>query len=433
MKHRILILGLGAFCALSLAQEREKEPDDREAARDDWFYGQREYPLGRIPTGARIGAISEIRRIESATRARRQAAGAAAGLAGSLGATLDAATWTSIGPRPTDAGSTYVTAGRVNAVAIDPRDNNTVYIGAAEGGVWKTTDGGLSWKALTDSEASLATGSIAIDPKSPDIVYVGTGEENFAQDSYYGAGILKSTNGGTTWTNIVGPFLREKIGALAISPADSQILLSSSTLGIYRSTDGAENWTQVLAGTGTSVLFDPTDGNIAYAALGNVNGASANGVYKSTDGGKTWNAIPGSGANALPSTSVGRIEIAIAPSTPSTLYVGIQRAPARTAGNLLGIFKTTDGGSTWNNLRAPDICGSVAHCWYDMTLRVHPKNPDVVFAAGSLTVLRTMDGGSIWTPLNLIGPNGVEMHVDEHYLAFTADGSKLYIGNDGGV
>jgi uncharacterized protein (TIGR03437 family) len=434
MKQLVAAICVGAFCSVSFAQERDQELDDKAAAREDWFYSQREYPLGQIPAGARLKAITEIHNIQRTVRVRSRT-GATSGnsLNLSLAAILDAANWTSIGPQPTDGGSTYVTAGRVNAVAIDPRNNNTVYIGAAEGGVWKTTDGGVSWTPLTDNQASLASGAIVIDPAHPDTVYVGTGEENFAQDSYYGAGILKSTDDGNTWTNIVGPFLRATIGGLAISPKDSNVLLCSSNLGIYRSSDGAATWTQVLAGTGTSVLFDPTNGDIAYSALGNIRGNAVNGVYRSTDGGQTWTLLTGSGANALPTANVGRIEIAIAPSTPTTLYVGIQQSPPSTAGNLLGIYKTTDSGATWNDLNAPDICASVAQCWYDMTIRVHPTNPDLVFAAGSLSIMRTMDGGVTWNQLSFIGPNQVQIHVDEHYLAFTPDGNKLYIGNDGGM
>src|SRR5229473_3268981 len=284
MKRCIFTITIAAFCIPCFAQERER--DDHQRERDEWFYSQRSYPRTQIPAGARLNAIAEMKRIDRAVRAIHQQPPEAAAIDGSVAATLDASTWTSIGPRPTDLGSIYVTAGRVNAIAIDPRDNNVVYMGAAEGGVWKTTDGGINWKPLTDGEASLASGAIVIDPTNPDTVYVGTGEENFAFDSYYGAGILKSTNGGASWMNIVGPFTRTTIGALAISTSNNKILLASSRIGIFRSADGAATWTQIMAGVGTGVLFDPTNGNIAYAALGNISGSASNGVFRSTDGGQ---------------------------------------------------------------------------------------------------------------------------------------------------
>jgi len=323
----------------------------------------------------------------------------------------------------------------VTALAIDPRDNNTVYLGAVEGGVWKTTDGGATWKPIADDQPSLAIGSIALDPKFPDTVYVGTGEENFCYDCYYGAGILKSTNGGASWMPIQGPFLHLSIGSLAISPTDSQVILGTAGNGIYRSPDGGATWTRVLTGTGTSVVFHPTDGNTAYAGLGNISGSSTNGVYKSTDGGQTWNSIPGSGANALPTTNFGRVTIALAPSTPTTLYAAVHDSKSD---GLLDIYKSTDGGATWNATNAPDICSGIQQCWYDMVISVHPKNPNVVYAGGSLTIIRTMDGGATWSRLPydgvaFTGPNGVGMHTDQHAFVFTADASKLYIANDGGV
>src|SRR5712672_2066695 len=145
MKLPVVAICVGASCIVSFGQERQREVDDQQAAREEWFYSQREYPLRQIPAGARLKAIADIKAIERTIRARRQTASAAGNALGaSIATSPDAATWTSIGPRPTDGGSTNVTAGRVNAVAIDPRDNNTVYIGAAEGGVWKTIDGGVS-------------------------------------------------------------------------------------------------------------------------------------------------------------------------------------------------------------------------------------------------------------------------------------------------
>ena len=123
--------------------------------------------------------------------------------------------------------------------------------------------------------------------------------KNFAIDSYYGAGILKSTNAGATWKNIVGPFLHAYIGGIAVSPSNNQVLLCASNIGIFRSTDGAETWTSVLDGSGTAVLFDPTNGNIAYAALGSPLGAFNNGIYRSTDGGQTFESIRGTGSSVF--------------------------------------------------------------------------------------------------------------------------------------
>src|SRR5260370_2814729 len=120
MKHPVVAICVGAFCIVSFAQERERELDDKQAAREEWFYSQREYPLGQIPTGARLKAIADIQNIERTMRARRQTASAAGNaLGGALAATLDAANWTSIGPKPTDGGSSYVTAGRLNSAALD--------------------------------------------------------------------------------------------------------------------------------------------------------------------------------------------------------------------------------------------------------------------------------------------------------------------------
>ncbi|MDQ6758803.1 MAG: hypothetical protein M3Z32_02915 [Acidobacteriota bacterium] len=413
------------LCPIVFGQGREREPDDEQAERQRWFYEQRAYPLLRIPNGARLNAI---RALDAMDRARPK----------QRAATTNSAYWVPIGPRPTGQGSTYVTAGRVNAVAVDPRSNDTVYIGAAEGGVWKTTDGGSNWTPLTDDQPSLANGAIALDPSNPDIVYVGTGEENFAEDSYYGAGILKSTDAGANWRNIVGPFLRAKIGAFAVHPSNGQILLCTTETGVWRSADGASTWSRVLGQSGvglvagTSVVFDPVTPTIAYAALGSAGGAPLNGLYKSTDAGLTWKLSDGSGSGAIPTTDVGRISIAIAPSNPSTLYAAVQDASSANFGKLLGIWKTTDRAATWSKLTVAPAATFGGQLWYDNALAVSPQDPDLVFA-GALGIFRTKDGGATWQTIPPVGPNGIETHADQHAFAFTPDGSRLYIANDGGV
>ncbi len=425
-----------AFAAASLlrAQDEPRKPEgDDPRERQEWFYSQRAYPRTSIPVGARLNAIRQVQRLDAASRARRAAQLPAAAVVNATIAT-DSANWTMIGPQPTGAGTASVTAGRVNAIAIDPRDSNVVYIGAAEGGVWKTTDGGAHWIPLTDNQPSLATGSIAIDPNHPDTIYVGTGEENFAGDSYYGAGILKSNDAGATWTNIMGPFLRDKIGAIAVDPADSQVLLCASASGIWRSADAGGTWKAVLLGSGISVVFDPGSDTGVYATLGNVNGSPLNGVYHSADAGLTWTPLRGAAPAAFPSVNAGRIELAVSKAAPSTLFAQVQDSSTANFGALLGVYKSTDAGLTWNKL---PISGALAaqwgdQLWYDNTLRVSPVDPNLVYA-GALQLYRSLDGGTTWTMPVQTGPNGVVLHVDHHYLAFTPDGSKLYIGNDGGV
>lgn len=426
---------LAAVSASLGAQDGFRGGEERETAatrlaREQWFYSQRAYPLGRIPTGARIQAVKALRALERSRQVwpRLQTFGG-------HGVTNDATNWISIGPQPTDHGSPFVAAGRVNSIAIDPRDNNTLYIAAAEGGVWKTTDGGSTWTPLTDQENSLASGAIAIDPSNPDTVYVGTGEDNNASDSYYGAGILKSTNAGQNWASIVGPFLRDRIAAIAVHPSDGKTLLGASYTGLWRSTDGAMNWTRVLgpasgSASASDVVFDPTNGNIAYAGLQST--GSGSGVYKSTDAGATWVQLTGTGANALPSANVGRLSIGIAPSNPSTLYVQIENTSSSKSGQLLGIWKTTDAGGTWNQLSGVPTASAGNFLWYSNVVRVNPKDPNMVIGGG-LRLYRTLDGGNTWSALPQQGAGGAFLHVDQHAVAFTPDGAKLYIANDGGM
>ena len=438
------VSGLLILCALLLSGQdrppaRQDDDDDHQAERLQWFYSQRMYPNGTIPAGARRNAILEINRIDAAARARRQAARSETQGRLPFALTTDASNWKSIGPRPTNPTGNNVTSGRISAIAVDPRDNNVVYLGAAEGGVWKTTDGGANWTPLTDDQPSLASGSIALDPQNPDIVYVGTGEENFAFDNYYGAGILKSTDGGRTWTNLPGTFLRDAIGSLGVHPTDSNILVCASQRGIWQSSDAGNSWTLTLAGAaGTAAFFDPSNGDSVWAALGTVTGNSRNGVYHSTDAGLTWTQVTGTGTTgSLPSTGVGRIALAMAPSSPATMYA--QVAGPRTTVNgvatalLLGIYKTTDAGLTWTRLNPGVFASSLgSQLWYYNVIRISPTDPNLVWAGG-LGLIRSRDGGITWDSPPQVGANRTQIHVDFHYLAFTADGSKLYLGNDGGM
>jgi len=376
------------------------------------------------------------------------------GPAGAPALALSPTQWTSIGSSPVWNGDAqYPWAGRIKAIAVHPANNSIMWVGGASGGVWKTTNAGQSWTPLTDTQPVLTTGSLALDPSNPNTIYVGTGEQILSGTTYiapgdlYGAGILKSTDGGTTWTQYPGPFAGPfdsspmdggaRIGSLAVSQADGRILLAAADFGqaaaqsgIYRSSDGGATWTLVLGGaSGTEVLFDVSSGKVAYAALGSPAGSTLNGVYKSVDAGSTWTRMSGAGTNAIPAATGGRIRLAQAVSSPSTLYAAIART-IYDGDNALGVFKSTDGGANWSVLKAaPDYCGGA--CNYHEVIRVHPLDANTVVVGGVLPYLST-DGGATWQRMEFDG-QGTQLHPDTQALAWTADGTRLYIGTDGGI
>lgn len=416
------------FCAAAFSQEQE------ENLNND-FYRERTYPSGRIPANALSDARKQLAKQKSATPA-----------------SLPSASWSLIGPQPTNPRNlTYrgspVVSGRVTAIAVDSSNPQRVFLGGAVGGVWGTTDGGNIWTPLTDNQVTLSIGSIAIDPSNSQIIYVGTGEQDYL-NSYYGAGILKSTDGGTTWTQLgesafVGPFSAGAggayIGSLAIDGAGNVFagVLSTGPLGsgIYKSADGGNTWAVSLSGAaGNAVLYDSNSGFL-YAALGpcgsvcGSSGALQAGIFVSKDDGATWTSLNNA---TLPTTNVGRIGLALFPSTATSqaiLYAGIADS---TTGSLQGVWKSTDAGTTWTLLTAStltDYC--TPQCWFDNVVAVSPANSNVVFAAGKVPVLQSLDGGSTWTDVSTTG--SVSVHSDTHALTFSADGSLLYIGDDGGT
>ncbi len=433
-QFRLVSLGL-CLCALSAVSAPEGEGDvDRILERSEYFLSKRRLPDGTVGSTLRLQAANELR----AKLAQMKAEG-----------TLSDATWTSIGPRPTLSGSSIV-AGRVVSLAIDPRDSSVVYAGSATGGVWKTTDAGANWTQLTDDQPALASGSIALDPQNPDIVYVGTGELSFSGDSYHGAGILKSEDAGATWRNIPGPFAEvievrrgtAAIGSLAVHPLQTNIILAGAYFrgldnqprsGVYRSVDAGETWTPmpVLPGAaGIDVVFDAT-GTVAYASLGYYNGAPANGAYASFDAGETWTSINGTLPAQLPNgTGVGRLALALDPNDSSAQTLYAAAAPPNTSGALLGVYKTVDGGQSWDRVSNQSLCGG--QCWYDLAIRVHPSNPNVVMAGGAVPPLFiSMNGGLTFTSASSRG--GESIHVDLHVIAFSAADARLYAASDGGI
>ncbi len=316
--------------------------------------------------------------------------------------------------------------GRMTALVRHPSDANTLYVGAADGGVWKTTDAGATWAALSDNLPTLSIGSIALNPKNPAELWVGTGEGNFAIDNYPGGYLYHTTDGGANWTVVTHPM--GDLRGLAVKPDTPSTLFAAGTKGIFRSSDSGSTWTAVSgipAGVGTEILVDPSTPATVYAAQGNIRGSSNNGLYKSTDGGNTFAKLSG-----FPSANLGRISVALAPSQTSTLYAAIQNSSNFL---LLGVFKSTDGGTTWSQLNgSPDFC--TQQCWYDIEVAVDPANPDKVYLGG-IDNYRSADGGKSWQQISIwYLDQGASkyVHADQHALVPTGPG-EIWAGCDGGV
>lgn len=199
--------------------------------RGAWFEEQRAYPYGHIPAGAYWHAQLQKR---SLVQERSKTLRLLRPKVVAQSDPLSAVKWTPDGPAPVYSSAIYTNppSGRATSVAVDPADPNTIYLGTAAGGVWKTTDGGQTWVPATDSQASLAIGAVAIDPNNPNTVYVGTGEPDFSGDSYYGQGLLKSTDAGASWTLIRAPFTSGDIApsftSIAVQPGNSNVVIAGN-------------------------------------------------------------------------------------------------------------------------------------------------------------------------------------------------------------
>ena len=381
-------------------------------------------------------------------------------------ASLTSSGWTAIGPASLNSGGGQV-SGRITGIAVDPTSTNIIYVAAAGGGVWKTTDGGTTWTALTDTQTTLAMGAIAIAPTDHLRIYAGTGEANNAGDSNHGIGILVSSDAGSTWTleTAGGAFAGVSIGQIAVDPTNENIAYAAvggysengntfSNTGIWKTTDGGTTWantTTAISSYGSemswsSVVVDPNTPSIVYAAIGDIfyGGYGPNGVYRSTNGGSTWALLTGAPSGA----ATGRIALAVSPAAKTAgqhvLYVAMSTSLNPGSGGLYYFGRSDNADATtptFTNLTSttPDFLGGEngsGQGWYDMAVNV--DSAGTVYCAGvenysgggTQNIIRSANLGVNWSDISIVG--GVEPHTDSHAIALDFT-NRMLIGNDGGI
>ncbi len=335
--------------------------------------------------------------------------------------------WRALGPA--------LMSGRIGDVAVDPRDKSHWYVAVCSGNVWETHNAGITFEPIFDGEGSYSIGCVTIDPTDPNVVWVGTGENNSQRSVSYGDGVYKSLDGGRSWKNMgLGESMH--IGEIVVHPGNGDIVYVAAMgplwgpggdRGLYRTSDGGETWDKVLEiseNTGVVCLeMDPRDPDVIYAAAYQrrrhtwtlINGGPEGGVWKTTDGGDTWREIN----RGLPGGDKGRIGLAVAPKDPDTIYAIVEAV-----GDKGGFYRSTDAGENWSRMNS---YVSTSPQYYQ-EIMVDPHDSDRVYSLDTW-FQRSEDGGRTWSRVPLNGK-----HVDEHALWIDPDDpDHLLVGSDGGL
>jgi photosystem II stability/assembly factor-like uncharacterized protein len=393
------------------------------------FIGARQtYPFNKIPNKAHFAAWERWQADNISMRSN------------------DPLPWESLGP--------HNRGGRTLAIALNPLNTRTIYAGSASGGLWKSTTEGVgaeAWQLVETGFPVLGVSTIAIHPTDTMVMYIGTGEVyNYeaagtgaayrSTRGSYGMGILKTSDGGQTWSKSLDWSYNQQHGiwAIKIDPTNADILYAATTEGIYKSTDAGSNWQQVLdVVMGTDLLIHPDDSDKIVACFGNF-ASPGFGIYKSEDAGESWQQI----ISNLPTFYLGKIQLGLAPSNPDIIYASI--------GNGFGfddgaswLCRSDDFGTNWTVRSTTDY--SRWQGWFSHDVAVSPTDPDNIIAIG-INVWRSYDGGNFLNQITeggvgfsnppIEGPDGNPdyVHSDAHDVIFhPTDPNKIYVANDGGI
>ncbi len=394
--------------------KRYNKPPKLKRQPSNYFFEQRAYPYDHIPQEQYREAVSEAKAMR---RAQQTALGD------------EAAVWAPAGPTNIP--------GRISCLDVHPTDPNTIYAGSASGGVYKSTNLGVSWDIVFGDDGTYSMGALAVDPNDGNTIWVGPGEPSNSIDSYEADGVYKSTDGGVIWNNMLN-LATARIGKIVVDPTNSQRVFvavqgprfspPSTDRGLYRTEDGGANWTKVLYiddNTGcVDVALHPSTGTVLASTWAFGSGPNSR-IYRSTSDGDlgSFTEIT-TGTNGLPaSTDLGRIGVTIDPSSNRAYALIIDDES-----KLHGLYRTDDLGVNWTQANDGVLYNTFGGFgWYFGQVRVAPGHPDIVYSLG-VTLWKSSDGGNNWSHVTN------ETHVDHHALYISpSNPDLLYGGCDGGV
>ncbi len=450
MKKVIILFSIFLFPIIVYSQGGEG--DSVSLKRERWMVGQRMFPSSQIPPDGLTKAIDQRDKLrqQQGFFVQHQKNGSSASIF---------PIWSSLGPTPGNYGGFHI-SGRCNFVKYDPVNPNIIYLGTANGGLWKSFDNGTTWIPLTDTLKSLSSGAIEIDGVN-NIIYYGTGELNYFTYCYYGYGLYKSTDRGLSFHNTIGLPSPCYIGAIAIKPNERNVVLAAVgsnyvniqwKAGLYKSTDYGETWTRIVppsnvqGRTCTDIAFSPDGSKVYIVGPPNLNSPypydNGVGFQISNDGGISFSQVD----NRVSLQGNSRITLCNA-NNGNRIYIITSyydhNCPGYPDDYLIWeyIYRSDDGGNTFTPVWRKTVC-TCPHdpnysCdignyqpWYNLFIKVNPDNPDLLYW-GTTSIWRSTNGGSSST---FIGGYGTNIHPDFHGLdCYPGDQSKIAIVSDGGV